>query len=240
MLEPDVADRFSSAKEALAVLRGKQTLSTPSSAATPWKAIVGVGVTTVVVVSILNHYKYPLLSAIGFTPRAMYEGIMGGDMETVRYYLDQGVNVNAKEYQEHTPLHWAVSNNKPDIAELLINRGAQIHTRYDSDGHTVLHIAVQHDTKAMTELLLSRGANIRATDNFGNNPLHFALKKQNVSYYYGMTLTQQTPSMEVIELLIAKGVDINGRNHRGETPLTLARTQSPQIAELLQRYQAIE
>ncbi|MBE9125034.1 protein kinase domain-containing protein [Coleofasciculus sp. LEGE 07081] len=240
ILEPDVKDRFSSAQEALAALRSKRRINTESSSSTPWKAIAGVGIATVVAVSILNQYKYPILSAMGFTPRALYEGIMGGDIETVRYYLDRGVNVNAREYQDHTPLHWAVSNNKPNIAELLIDRGADIQARYDEDGHTVLHIAVQHDTKDMAELLMNRGADIHTKDNFGNNCLHLALMKSDVSHYYGMVLTEKTPSIEIVELLIERGVDIHAKNNRGETPLYFARSQSQEAAELLQRYGATE
>ena len=236
MLEPDVEDRFASAKEALAVLQGKQKISSPSHSSTPWQAIVGVGCASVLVASILYHYKYPLLSAIGFTPTAMYKGILDGDLETVQYYLDQGVNPNAREHQNHTPLHWAVSNNKPDIAKLLIDRGADIDARYDYDGHTVWHIAVQHDSKDMAELLIEQGANIYATDNFGNNALHFALNKPNVSYYFGMVLTTHTPSIEVIELLIAQGVDVNASNNAGETPLELARVRYPEAAKLFPAY----
>ncbi|MEQ9238102.1 protein kinase domain-containing protein [Coleofasciculus sp. E2-BRE-01] len=235
LLEPDVADRFSSAKEALAAMRRKPKPSHQSRSSTPWRAIAGVAVATLVVVGVLNHYKYPILSAIGLTPRAMYEGIMGGDIETVTYYLDQGVHVNAREHQDHTPLHWAVSNNKPEIAQLLIDRGADIHIRYDADGHTVLHIAVQHDTKAMAELLIEQGADVHATDNFGNNALHLALKKPNTSHYYGMTLTERNPSLEVVEFLITQGVDIHARNKVGHTPLELARSHQ-EVADLFQDY----
>lgn len=226
MLEPDITERFPSAQAALSALQHPQkkvaSSQALSQATTPWKVILRTGLLTVAAVAVLNHYKYPILSAIGFTPRAMYEGIMHGEIETVKNYLDKGINVNARDFRNHTLLHWAVSNDEPQIAALLIDRGANLHLRYDGDKHTVLHVAVQHDKKETTELLINRGANINEKDNFGNNALHYAISKQDITLYFGMTLTNSSPSEAVIQLLLAHQIDINARNDRGQTPLQLA------------------
>ena len=238
MLEPDVEDRFSSAEEALAVLKGKAQINSQSGVSVKWKSLIAIGISTIITLGILNHFKYPLLSSIGFTPRAMYDGIKNGDIDTVRYYLDEGVNANAKDFTNHTPLHWAVSNNKVDIAKLLIDRGADLHTKYDNDEHTILHLGVQHNSKDMAELLIENGADVNVKDYSGYTPLHLALLKKDVGKYYGMNhqVVNIQQSEEVVKLLIEKGANVNSKTYSGITPLQLAK--SPKIKALLKSYGA--
>ena len=241
MLEPDVEDRFASAKEALEVLQGKRMVAANSRSSVPWKGLIGVGIAAAVAVSILNHYKYPILSSLGFTPRAMYEGIMNGNVDTVRYYLDRGVNVNARDFRDSTPLHWSVSNNKKDIVEMLINKRADLQTKYGDDAHTVLHISVQQKTKDVAELLIDKGAYVNAKDKYGKTPLHAAILKQDVGTYYGMSLVDRQPSKEMIEMLISKRADVNAKDDIGHTPLYYANRQGYQhIVEILRMNGAIE
>lgn len=55
---------------------------------------------------------------------------MGGNIETVKYCLDKGININARDFRDHTPLHWAVSNNKEETESsfwrFLDDRGNQV------------------------------------------------------------------------------------------------------------------
>ncbi|GAB4184838.1 MAG: hypothetical protein Fur006_22640 [Coleofasciculaceae cyanobacterium] len=61
MLEPDVVNRFSSAKEALAVLPGRQITPKQSRQPLRKKTLVKLGVATVAALAVLNHFKYPIL-----------------------------------------------------------------------------------------------------------------------------------------------------------------------------------
>lgn len=241
MLEPELTDRFASAQAALAALQANRPAPKPQRAL-GWKLGLGVGVATVATVVGLNHFKYPLLSAIGFTPRAMYEGIMHGDYDTVKYYLDQGVSANAREYQNHSPLHWAVTNNKPAIAKLLLERGANARAKYDDDGHTDLHMAMFHSSKELAQVLLEHGADINAKDNFGYTPLHIALMQRNTPYqrsphsYFGLAGKEAQVSLDFLECLLQRGANVNAVSKTGMTPIQLA--PSREVAELLQSYSA--
>jgi len=77
------------------------------------------------------------------------------------------------------PLHIAAANNQKEIAELLIEYGADIEVvNYSSE--TPLHIAARFNSKEVAELLIEKGANLNAEDfgcschYYGSTPLHFA------------------------------------------------------------------
>jgi ankyrin repeat protein len=215
MLEPDVEDRFPSAKEALAVLRGKRMIRAKSRASVPWKALVVVGVAAVTSVGLLKVNKYPLLSALGLPPVAIYEAAEKGDINTVRHYLKQGVNTNSRDYWGTTPLHVAGSQ---DVAQLLIAKGADVNAKNNS-GETPLHSALKNNTKDVAQLLIAKGADINARNNSGETPLRLAALYN---------------SKDVAQLLIANGADINARNNSGETPLHLAlKNNTKDVAQLL-------
>lgn len=243
MLEPDLNDRFPSAQAALTALRTRQPMAKPSRSRSG-KTVLGVGAATIALIAGLNHFKYPLLSAIGFTPRAMYEGIMYGDYDTVKAYLERGVSANAREYQDHSPLHWAVTNNQPKIALLLIARGADVHAKYDSDGHTVLHMAMLHSGKDITRVLIEHGADINARDNFGYTPLHIALLQRDAPYqqsphsYYGLAGKEERVSLDLLEYLLQHRADVNAASKTGVTPLQLAQKRSSKALQLLQLHDA--
>ena len=65
--------------------------------------------------------------------------------------------------------------NSIEIAQLLINKGAQVNTA-DSRGYTPLHNASERGFSNIVQLLLSAKADISASDKKKNTPLHFASK----------------------------------------------------------------
>jgi len=219
MLEPDVEDRFPSAKEALAVLQGKRIISRKARHSVSWKTIVGLGVAVIVSGSVLNYYKYVLLNSFGLTPTSVYEAVYKGDVDTVRRYLEQGGNVNAKYgFDGNTPLQRAAQNNNKDMVEMLIAKGADVNAK-DKDGNTPLQRAAQNNNKDMVEMLIAKGADVNAKDKDGNTPLQRAAQHNR---------------KDVAELLIAKGADVNAKDKDGNTPLQRAAQHNRKdVAELL-------
>jgi len=223
MLEPDVEDRFPSAKEALAVLQGKRIISRKARHSVSWKTIVGLGVAVIVSGSVLNYYKYVLLNSFGLTPTSVYEAVYKGDVDTVRRYLEQGGNVNAKYgFDGNTPLQRAAQNNNKDMVEMLIAKGADVNAK-DKDGNTPLQRAAQHNRKDVAELLIAKGADVNAKYN-----------AKNKEDYTLLHWAAQNNSKDVAELLIVKGADVNAKEKDGYTPLLQAAWYNrKEVAELL-------
>jgi ankyrin repeat protein len=125
---------------------------------------------------------------------------VAGHIEAVKQHLTAGVDVNAKDDGESTPLHNAASEGHKKIAELLIDKGADVNAK-DGWLRTSLHFAT---TKEIAELLIDKGADVNAKDNGESTPLH---------------KTSLEGHKETAELLIAKGADVNAKDEDGKTPL---------------------
>lgn len=93
--------------------------------------------------------------------------------ELVRWLVEQGADIHARDQYERTPLHAqaaAVSGN----AGLLLELGADPNAR-DYQQETPLHAAAgSYRTKAVRELV-ARGADVQAESKRGNTPLAKAL-----------------------------------------------------------------
>ncbi|MBW4492576.1 MAG: ankyrin repeat domain-containing protein [Oscillatoria princeps RMCB-10] len=220
MLEPDVADRFSSAKEALAVLRGERVMASQARKSFPWKSFAVLVIVAGAAFTASNAFKWAWFRFAGiesFLCPAIYKG----DINTIRDYLYWGGNPNAREkyYDHDSLLQCAVDSRNKDIAELLIGKGADINSVKNNErGETPLHKAASRGWKDALEVLIAKGADVNARDRGGDTPLHRA-----ASYH----------SKEIVELLIASGADVNARNSwSGDTPLHRV-SWKKEMAELL-------
>ena len=74
-----------------------------------------------------------------------------------------GADVNGREVDGTTALHWAVRGDDTEIAALLLGAGADANAanRY---GVTPLSLAARNGSGPMLELLLRRGADVQAAD----------------------------------------------------------------------------
>lgn len=152
----------------------------------------------------------------------------------------RGTNVNAKDEDQYTALHWAAQNGDEAITRLLLDRGAAINET-DSQGRTPAHVACQHGQENVVRVLLSRGADvqIRGKDNW--TALHLAawqghlgivklLVKQAAANVDGQTADGRTPlhlasqrgQYRVARILIELGADVSLTSGGLNTPLHVA------------------
>jgi ankyrin repeat protein len=106
--------------------------------------------------------------SVYFTP--LMFAVEHGELDTVRFLLDHGADVNALDKRGVAPLFIAAWRGHAGIVSLLIDRGAQLENSSSQvreadkrmDHGTALHGAVQQGHTAIVKLLLERGANINA------------------------------------------------------------------------------
>ncbi|XP_074654554.1 ankyrin repeat domain-containing protein 49-like [Tubulanus polymorphus] len=117
--------------------------------------------------------------------------------------------VNCKDDDGYTPLHRAAYCNHTNIAQVLIEKGADVGARTD-DGWTPLHSASFWNNVSVAELLLAAGSNINAQTNGKQTPLHLA--------------ASQPDHKNIIALLLTNpAIDATLKNQVGETALEICR-----------------
>ncbi|SVB42862.1 uncharacterized protein METZ01_LOCUS195716 [marine metagenome] len=80
-----------------------------------------------------------------------------GNIKAVKQHLTDGVDINARDSNQMTPLFHAVGNEKMAVTEFLIKEGAEINT-YDNQWKTPLDYAIELKHAELTNLLLKNGA----------------------------------------------------------------------------------
>ncbi|MFQ3169602.1 MAG: ankyrin repeat protein [Limisphaerales bacterium] len=77
------------------------------------------------------------------------------------------------------------------------------------------------------ELLINKEADLGTKDHIGDSPLHLASKAQNYE-------SSEVRYLQIIELLIKSGAEINAKNDEGKTALDVAANEI--IAKLFRRH----
>lgn len=188
-------------------------------------------------------------SPMGFPPLVFAAARQQRDI--VRYLLERGALVNARDENGYTALHWAPDRKRhgSEIASLLLDKGAEIDARTDLLGETPLHRAVTAEDGAVVALLIERGADPNAMRSEGRAPMHDAAaygKSEMVRLLAekGAKVDLATPggdtplhlavaniasvssSFEVVQILLLKGAKVSARNDLGYTPLHSAMLRS--------------
>jgi len=148
------------------------------------------------------------------------------DIDTIRFFLGHGVDVDAVDNNYSTLLHIASYNGEVEVVQLLLECGANINAR-NKEGHTPLHrVLVKLEDGARTsffdtiQLLLDHGADVDALDDAQSTPLHVASK-------YG--------SAKATRLLLERGANVHLQDNEGHTPSQVASAKGHEkIARLLE------
>lgn len=157
--------------------------------------------------------KTPLLSLLA-PPRQVDHGGVRGAIELLKHgeiiaaieLLDQGANPNLPDMKGATPLHHGTRGWDDEVVESLLNAGADIEAK-DCDLCTPLHWACRYLSKSSIIWLLRHNANYGARDRMGATPLHYAADAQHPDI------------VDVIQVLIKKGADVQSADWSGVTPL---------------------
>ena len=111
----------------------------------------------------------------------------------------------------NTPLHIAAEHGNAEAVQTLVSRHSshEVMSRVNADGLNALHLAAQNGHTQVAHELLNELPNlvVLGDQDTGNAPLHYAA---------------QAGHLAMVELLLARGADVNARNSFQQTPLHFA------------------
>ena len=90
--------------------------------------------------------------------RLLQRATQNGDVDQVKELLRAGANADHESEQGLTPLHWSALNGRADLAEVLIDHGADINQRERYTGKlTPMAMALLMGYDDVVELMAGRG-----------------------------------------------------------------------------------
>lgn len=126
------------------------------------------------------------------------------DKDVVKLLFEHRADVDAKENDGLSSLHFACKNCCLEKFKFLIENGANVHV----NGEHLLHQACEHGNLEVSKLLVENGgSDVNVSDDCGNTPLHQACLKGH---------------LEVSKFLLSRGASVNVETLQGEMPLQVA------------------
>lgn len=177
---------------------------------------------------------------------ALHVAVFEGFESMVEFLLNQGADPNPVDPNPHTaaapdtPLHLALSNAieiedvyivetipmvNEGITRLLVRRGADPNALDERGMNALLHAARLGMPSIVAEILDTGLIDINSRSPTGRTALHIAV-----------TADSTAESLEVVELLLQRGIDVDATDIHHETALFSARRES--VAALLLKYGA--
>ena len=128
------------------------------------------------------------------------------DISSAGEILRHGVDVNARQADGMTALHWAVYHDNEEIVDRLLTAGAfvDVQNRY---GVTPLSVACQNGNGEIVETLLEVGADPNVESPGGETALMTAAR---------------TGKLRPVQALLAHGADVNAKENKRQTAIMWA------------------
>jgi ankyrin repeat protein len=153
-----------------------------------------------------NPLRAAAAAASGSQPR-----VAGG----IRVAENIGREAQIGKYGGKTALGLAARDGNLDAVIALLDGGADVNQKDAADNSSALLVASINGQFDVAKLLIERGADVNSASDSNNQPLFSAINAQwTPKSRHPEPLDyaqQQTTYMELIELMIAKGADVNAR-----------------------------
>lgn len=202
---------------------------------TPLYAAAHNGNSDIVKLLLENKADTEIANSYGNTP--IHISILFQHKRNCELLLQKQAKIDVRNKQGATPLLLAVYIKDIEIVRLLLENGAPVDTE-DMDGRTALHMAIASKNEEVVRLLLEKGVNINAQTRNGDSALFLAAKSEKIQTVTSLLqanvnldrkgaaaalrFVASNGDIDTVRLLLSKGVNINGSNSYGCTPLHLA------------------
>ncbi len=152
----------------------------------------------------------------------LYYASLSGKNTLVKYFIEQGSDINSKHAFGQTALFYAVLQGKMELIELLINNGADVNIA-DKDGFTPLTTAICRKNDILVKYLLKNCPDFSTSNSSKYTPLMFLIESKSPN------------TCEIARLLIEKKLDLDVQKEKnGNTALMLAVSiNNPELVKLL-------
>ncbi|MEM8583606.1 MAG: ankyrin repeat domain-containing protein, partial [Bacteroidota bacterium] len=182
--------------------------------------------------------------------RLLVRAIWQGDDDMFRYFLERVQNLNQSAGREEnffTPLMAAASEDRVDMLEVLLARGADVNY-VNTEGWTALIEAADEGSYRSAQLLLAAGAdpNLKGRNTYrsaismaaseGFPEIMELLLGAGADIDYGFPLHEaaEEGQLDIVRLLVEKGVNVNELDDRRLTPLARAASEdNPSVVRYL-------
>lgn len=167
--------------------------------------------------------------------------IRANDLASVENFINQSQNINERDDEGYTPLHYALLKNRLEIAKKLIDAGADINAPSSEDGMTPLLIATSRANKLQekAQKIMERSEGdvenrviVIKLKKYIAKQMNLARKMLEILIEAGADLNQETPfgtplmnastnswNADIIDILIKSGANVNARDRNGRTAL---------------------
>ena len=176
-----------------------------------------------------------------------------GNLNIIETSLDQGVDIDIKEDDDKTALHFACENGHESVVETLLCRGANTELVTKSEENTGLHLAAKQGQNAVVKMLTKKMSDINRQNKKGKTAVHVAAEFNQTEVCKILCLVGATTELlrdndgylpihiacvknhlGVLKVLVEGGAKIRSKGPEGWLPLHLAcKHNSIQVVEYL-------
>ena len=192
----------------------------------------------------------------GRTP-LFFAVVVTGKIDLAKILVDKGADINSKDNSQKSLVVWAAARGFSEMAEYLLDLGAQLPTAEENTAKELLNSAVEGGMINIIDRMIASGSDFQQIDQDGNNLIHQAAAggatkvierllsagvKATNSNIYGWTplhYSAQGGHKETAALLIENGVNLDARTVDGFTAYNLAEElNNRDVVELLKLKEA--
>ncbi len=128
--------------------------------------------------------------------------------ENEAFSLEVATQINRKDKEQLTPLHFAAERGHLHVVEFLLSMGSDLHiSAFGWDTGTPLHYAAREGHAQVVQALLDAGAKVDARTRSRSTPLHYAAERN---------------FPHVVDILIKAGADIHALDIKQRSPMERA------------------